>query len=269
LTEAAHCKDGQREKMIEILFEKFRVPSSYVSIGGALPLINYHVKTGICLELGDGVSQAVPIYNSKIQAFAITSERIGGMDMGNRFLNLLNDQGYGFTTTSEAAAIREIKERYCFIQPKNTGQHQSATQVNERVARLSDGNEIQLKNAHCLAGEILFQPEKYGLCGKMGIQQVLSRAIEKSPSAIRSKLWENVYLSGGLSGIPGMKRRLREELLELGAPSNLNINIKNNSKVASWIGGAKLVCNASFKPMWITREQFEEYGSQIVHIKSF
>ena len=62
LTEPVHNPKSNREKMIQLMFEKFSVPSYYVGKQAVLSLYASGRTTGIVLESGDGVTQIVPIY---------------------------------------------------------------------------------------------------------------------------------------------------------------------------------------------------------------
>lgn len=54
-----------REKATEIMFESFQVPALYVAIQAVLSLYASGRTTGIVLDIGDGVSHAVPVYEGK------------------------------------------------------------------------------------------------------------------------------------------------------------------------------------------------------------
>ena len=48
---------------------------------------------------------------------------------------------------------------------------------------------------------------------------------------------------------------------------NVKIISLNNRKYSVWIGGSILSCLPSFDNMWITNQDYKEYGSSIVHRK--
>ncbi|EFC35341.1 hypothetical protein NAEGRDRAFT_77005, partial [Naegleria gruberi] len=65
------CNPKQnREKMTEIMFETFRIPSMYVSIPAVLSLFATGRTTGIVLDSGDGVTNIVPIFESHALEYA-------------------------------------------------------------------------------------------------------------------------------------------------------------------------------------------------------
>jgi len=48
------------------MFENFNTPAMYIAISAVLSLYASGSSTGIVLDSGDGVSQAVPIYEGKL-----------------------------------------------------------------------------------------------------------------------------------------------------------------------------------------------------------
>lgn len=65
LTEPPLNPRANREKMLEIMFEKFQIPKMYVSIQAILSLYSTGTTTGIVADSGDGVTHIVPIYEGK------------------------------------------------------------------------------------------------------------------------------------------------------------------------------------------------------------
>jgi len=53
---------ANREKMAEIMFETFNVPSLYIAIQSVLSLYSTGSTTGLVLDSGAGVTHTVPIY---------------------------------------------------------------------------------------------------------------------------------------------------------------------------------------------------------------
>ena len=60
------------------------------------------------------------------------------------------------------------------------------------------------------------------------------------------------------------------ELCDL-APSTIKIKVvaPPHRKFSVWIGGSILASLPGFKDMWITKAEYEEFGSSIIHQKCF
>ena len=62
--------------------------------------------------------------------------------------------------------------------------------------------------------------------------------------------------------------RLQKELVNL-APSTMKVKIiaPPERKYSVWIGGSILSSLSTFQQMWISKEEYDESGPQIVHRK--
>jgi len=85
---------------------------------------------------------------------------------------------------------------------------------------------------------------------------------------IRQDLYKNIVLSGGNTTFPGIADRLRKEITSL-APSAMKINIieRPERKSSTWIGGSILASLSTFQDMWISKQDYDEFGPTIVHHK--
>jgi len=101
LTEAPRNPKSNREKMIEIMFEEFSVPSTYVAIQAVLSLYAAGRTTGIVLDSGDGVSHTVPIYDGYNIPHAVKNIPLAGRDLTKYLVKILCERGYNFTTSAE------------------------------------------------------------------------------------------------------------------------------------------------------------------------
>jgi len=66
----------------------------------------------------------------------------------------------------------------------------------------------------------------------------------------------------------GFEDRLHREIQKLAGVTAYVIDAADRDKSA-WIGGSILASMANFKKMWITKQDYYEYGPSIVHKKCF
>lgn len=84
----------------------------------------------------------------------------------------------------------------------------------------------------------------------------------------RKDLYANIALSGGTTMFEGLPERIEKEIILLAPPTmKIKVVAPPERKYASWIGGSILASLATFPQMSITRKEYDEAGSQIVHRK--
>lgn len=66
----------------------------------------------------------------------------------------------------------------------------------------------------------------------------------------------------------GLPQRLSKELTSL-CPSSIKVKeiAPDERKYSVWIGGSILASLSTFQEQWITKEEYEEYGNEIIDKK--
>mmetsp|Transcript_26982 Transcript_26982/g.77413 ORF Transcript_26982/g.77413 Transcript_26982/m.77413 type:complete len:382 (-) Transcript_26982:174-1319(-) len=271
LTEAPLNPRRNREKAAEIFFETFGVPALFVSAQAILSLYATGRTTGVVLDSGDGVTHAVPVYEGFALPHAVMRSDVAGRDVTEHLMLQLRRAGHVFHTSAEREVVRQIKERECYValNPQKEEQNEHDKASAQHHYRLPDGTMITLGAERFRAPEILFHPSVVGL-EYPGIHELLAHSINRADLDLRMTLFSQIVLSGGSTMFEKFGDRLLNEVRKL-APKDIKIRISAppERKFSTWIGGSILASLATFKKMWVSKEEFEEDGFPILHRKAF
>lgn len=141
LTEPAHNPTKNREKMGEIMFEKYNFGGVLFEMQALLTLMSEGNTTGTVLDSGDGVSHVIPVYEGMIQTDNIKRLNIAGRHVTEYLIKLLMLRGYAFNSTADFELVREIKEDLCYVSINLKKERAMArdTTVVDKEYKLPDG----------------------------------------------------------------------------------------------------------------------------------
>eukprot|EP01071_Lankesteria_metandrocarpae_P000237 Lankesteria_metandrocarpae@DN10375_c0_g1_i1.p1 len=276
LTEAPLNPRRNREKAAEVFFDTFHSPALFVSVQAVLALYASGRTTGVVLDSGDGVTHAVPVYEGFALQHAISRSDVAGRDVTHYLCQHLRRIGHVFHTSAEMEIVRSIKESTCYIafnpHKEDHDEHNKAV-VNASQSgypyTLPDGTQIIVGPERYRAPEIMFNPAIIGL-EYAGIHEQLGMSIAKSDLDLRKTLYSQIVLAGGSTMFPGFGDRLLNEIRKL-APKDIKIRISAppERKLSTWLGGSILASLATFKKMWVSKQEYEAEGATVLHRKTF
>ena len=267
LTEAPLNPRLNREKMTEIMFETFNVPAMYIATQAVLSLYASGRTTGCVIDIGDGVSHVVPIFEGFALTHAIQRIDLAGRDVTNYLRRLLRQSGYTFDSSAEKETVRDIKEKLCYValDPEKEIMISKRVSGMQKNYMLPDGETINIGIERFLAPESLFNPT---VLGKEldPLDDIIVQTISDCEVDLRRDFYSNIVLSGGSTMFPGFKQRLAREIKEQ-IPDSVDVRIISPPErmYSVWIGGSILGSLKSMSKMWVTRRDFKEMGPEVIH----
>lgn len=264
LTEAPLNPRQNRDKVAEIFFETFRAPALFFAPPAVLSLYASGRTTGVVLDVGEGVTHAVPVYEGFALPHSVTRSDVAGRDVTRQMQLQLRRSGLSFTTTAEADLVKTMKEESCFV--TRTPLVDDSTEKDARTQyTLPDGQVISLSTERYQAPNILFDPSLIG-SEEAGVADVLVDSIMKSDIDLRSTFFSQVVLAGGSTLLSGFGDRMLYEVRSR-SPSHTKIRISAppDRVNSAFVGGSILGSLATFKSMWTSKTDYEEHGVNVLH----
>ncbi|KAH8825839.1 actin family [Flagelloscypha sp. PMI_526] len=274
-----------RESLVEAMFEHFNVPNLGLATSNSLSLIDSGRKVGVVVDAGETGVRIVPFTGgTKCLDSAVMRLDIGGQEL-SRVLNKrigVAEERTSYKTQEEDYVDLCVwaKRNLCYVSLDfGKERRKAATLVasdSEENPKdpgcdfhLPDGRIVSMSTSRYAIPEVIFRPELMRSSTK-SLQDAIHECISMCPEETRRELWRNVILSGGTSLFTGFPERLEKELSLLAPPSyKVGVVASDERGYSAWRGGSTLESVAE-KESWkigITRQQYHEFGVNIVHRK--
>nr|XP_020663691.1 actin-related protein T2-like [Pogona vitticeps] len=266
MTECPLNPKEDRAKITQLMFEHFKVPAFYLSIQAILSLYASAHYNGIVMDCGYGASHAVPVYQGYCLPHAVGKLEVGGRDITEYLRELLAERRQHLRNIPEwNSVVEDIKVKLCYVSLEPRQGSEGLT----KEYKLPDGCQITIGDSLFLAPEILFTPSIVGRNG-YGLHKMITRSIKKCDPSIHNVLYGTVLLSGGSSLFPGLDERIFK-LMEIQVPQGVPIKVilPPDRWFSAWIGGSIITSLSTFKPMWVTASDYQEFGPNIVQRRCF
>lgn len=209
---AANAKKT-REKLSTILFDDFGIESLNFSSQPILALYSQGLVTGLVVDIGDSVTQIVPIFDGFILSHLVRRVEIGGRHVTKQLGSLLRHSGYDDVKNEDI--LRSLKEEYCFTSgkleiDKQITRETTIYSINKKIGRTT----VKIEGERFMAPEVIFNPSLMDQ-EFPGLAEQIFDCIQSADIDLRSEFYKHVILSGGGSLISGLSKRLQIELQNL------------------------------------------------------
>ncbi|XP_052892506.1 uncharacterized protein LOC128300474 [Anopheles moucheti] len=255
LTDRPLSARANREKVAQIMFEKFSTPATYVSMQSTLALYGTGRTSGTVVDVGDGTTSVVPIYKGTPATGAIASVDLAGCDMVDYLADALH--------LSDREMAREIMEKVCAVSA-DLGK-ETVSSVDYKTA---NGTAVTIGAERYRCGEALFNPSVIGHPKIKPLPELIVESVAACKEITRKTLYAYIVLAGGTTQLSGFAERLQQALTAL-VPSEYRCKVVTSQHPALnvWAGGCMVAQSPMFQQSWVTKEEYEEHGADIIHQK--
>lgn len=259
----------QRYRLAQIAFERLQVPELMFANQGILSLYASGRTTGLVLDCGDGVTQAVAAYEGYTLRGAARRADLGGRDVTVALQAALRQSGHSFETSAEFDIVKDIKDQRAQLLQQSAGSGGGGVKPADLRARhvLPDGSDLTLGAELSQCAEVLFNPALgYKECSS--VVHVASDCIRLADVDLRRQLYESVLLVGGCTMMQGFSARFLMDLTKL-TPKDCKVRVTAPAErsVMSWMGATFLAELSTFKDLVVRRGDYLEQGESVLHAK--
>ncbi|XP_049543018.1 actin-3-like [Anopheles darlingi] len=248
-----------REAIVQRMFEKFEVPATYLAMQGLMALYAAGRTSGTVLDIGEGLTSVVPIYRYAPQKESIINVPLAGSDMVDYLTSTL--------AITDRGLAREIMEKVCSVSGDLA--KEASTLSTLVYTSGATGTSVNVGKERLLCAEALFGNGCSTSDSRRSVQQLVTDAVNGCLGNTRKELYANVILAGGSTMFAGMGERLQRELEALVPTATYRVKViaPQNASLTIWTGACLVAQSPLFQQMWITRQEYDEFGASIVHRK--
>ncbi|KAJ3119152.1 Actin-like 6A [Nowakowskiella sp. JEL0407] len=289
-----------REKIAEIMFEKYNVPALYLGRSAVLSAFSAGKPTALVLDSGAGFTSAVPVFDGYVIKKSIQKQPIAGdflssqaqlllqnlmdhrdivphylvakkipYDLTMQSKSLLNERKSVTSASFHEFAVKkvllEFKELVCTTLRSND--RVSLGQIPPKSFEFPDGLNFMVADRWKVP-EVLFQPNLTlgnpdpTTLHHTPLPALLNDTINSCDVDLRPSLYSNILVTGGSTLFPDFTKRLEMELMHVSA--RLKISAASGSaerRFGAWIGGSVLGSLGTFHQLWVGKGEWEEGGA--------
>jgi actin len=267
LVDSLSNPSANRAISAQVMFETFQVPAFHIANSAVLSLFGQGKLHGTVVESGYGTTHVVPIYEGTALSYASRHmSHMGGQDLTEFLARVFRQGGFEYAETEFIEIAKDIKELLSIVAYDYDTEMQNPSLPDE-IYVLPDGQQLYINKERYMCPEMIFQPHLNG-SEQDGIAEVIHKSIQRCGIDIRRDLYSEILLSGGNTMFPGFAERLRKEVGALNPIVAVHVDAPDYRKDLAWYGAASYCSLGSFNQyMWITKQEYEEYGPDIINSK--
>lgn len=301
---------AKREKLTEIMFEKYNIPAFFLCKTPVLSAFANGRSTALVVDSGSTHTTVTPVHEGYAIHRAVVRTPLGGDYVTAQCRSFMAELGAEVVPSFMIDTKEPVKEQMPPVWTKkknlpNVTESYNTFMCNEllrdfqisvgQVSATSLQNEIEqstsipttqyeFPNGYNLnltvekfkLCEGLFDSSTSNLRGVAGgdllsIPNVVINSVSLCDADIKTSLYSSVVIAGGNSLLTGFTDRLQRDLQHK-TPHTYRVKLVQSSssserRFSSWIGGSILASLGTFQQMWISKQEYQDVGKNVVEKK--
>ncbi|XP_060062979.1 uncharacterized protein LOC132543488 [Ylistrum balloti] len=261
--------DQLKAALFEILIGQFRVKGICMVMQSLLALYSYQKTSGILVDIGQRM-EILPICDGYVIEGGVSRQSYGGQKVEDCLNSSLTENKYVFGTPVEELILRHIMEQSCLVAEDynemekkcSTDPESCQSTVFLNKYDLPEGSHREVvHNRSCYhSSEGFFNTDLWGMDYPC-VHKLVFKAIQYCPIDSRKEMYRAIYLSGGVTMLPGFAERLQKELIKLAPPSVIvEVHAAPQRYHAAYIGACSLANMDMFEQSCITGDEWAKNG---------
>ncbi|EWC46731.1 hypothetical protein DRE_03976 [Drechslerella stenobrocha 248] len=143
--------------------------------------------------------------------------------------------------------------------------------LQDKSYEFPDGYQRRFGLDRCLAAESLFNPsvspKPFTGDTPKGIAEMIKDSVDHLDADIRANMLNNIVVVGATSLLYRFNERLSQELTAMFPGPRVKIQSSGQipeRKYSAWLGGSILASCGAFHQLWISKQEYDEVGANII-----
>lgn len=259
--------DSTKHAIAAMLFDEFGVESVNMGHQTVFAFYAYNAQSGVMVDLGERMDVVPIVHGYKVDA-GVSRSPVGGKELRDKLQHYLLGRNYSLTSFVDSFITRYTLEKSAYFCANFDAELDKCGKDPEKFDQTVEicppetvpeslpvgGGKIELNSERFEACEGLFKPELWGL-DQAGVHVLVHKAIKECSVDVRKEMTCSIFLSGGLTLIPGFRRRLESEVEKL-VPAKPRVHASPFRYHAAFLGAMKHAGSKEFQKTKVTKQEW-------------
>lgn len=281
-------------KLAEAVFESLKVPLFSVVKQPLAACFNVEIGSALVIDIGSSGTRIAPVVDGAVLSKNVVSTRFGGDFISAHVINSIQSKFItinppfmvekkdklrdgleniteSFRTYQTNRVVDEFKESTCYVSETPNLPASIISRMGPRPFEFPDGQHSSFSLERLASVEPLFNPispvPNVSLPdGSLGLVSLITLSLANLPNELVGYLLNNIVLVGGSSLFQGLTQRLTNDLIAMYPSAKVRIlsSVGGDFKNANWTGASILASMGNYEQSWVSKEEYEEFGSDVL-----